>query len=148
MEQRTPSKEEMEKIVAKNRQRFDKKELEFFRKLLMTLRSKISGDIQHLEKDGLNTSQRDASGDLSGYSLHMADMATDNFDREITLGLASSEQNLLNLIDTALHKIDDGTFGLCESTYKPISKKRLMAMPYARLSIEAQSEEEKDRRPS
>lgn len=129
-----------------NLKRFTKKELEDFKNQLLEMRKKIVGDIKHLEGDSLNTSSRDASGDLSGYSLHMADMATDNFDRELTIGLASNEQNLLNMIDAALRKIDEGIFGICEKTYKLITKKRLEAMPYAPLCKEAQELEEKERR--
>lgn len=126
--------------------RFTQDELECFRKLLLDIRRKIAGDLESLEKDSLKTNQKESSGDLSGYSFHMADMATDNFDREFTLGLASNEQNLLNLIDNALRKIKDGTFGICEKTGKPISKKRLLAVPYAPLCIEAQEIEEKEKR--
>lgn len=123
-----------------------KNDLAHFRKLLEVSRKKIVGDLAHLEKDTLNLSQRDASGDLSGYSLHMADMATDNFDREFNLGLASSEQQILNQIDEALRKIDEGRFGICEVCSKPISQRRLLAVPYARFCIKCQSEEEKKRR--
>ena len=119
-----------------------------FRKLLEATRKKIVGDLTHLEQDSLNTSQRDASGDLSGYSLHMADMATDNFDREFNLGLASSEQQILNQIDEALRKIDEGCYGICDTCAKPISQKRLLALPYTRFCIKCQSEEEKKRRRS
>ena len=139
------SKKEQEKLKSKNRKRFTKQELEKYKQLLLEIRSKIAGDIKHLQEGTLNTSQRDATGDLSGYSLHMADVASDNFDRELILGLASKEQDLLNLVDTALGKIKEGTFGLCERTFKPISKKRLQVMPYARLSIEAQELEEKEK---
>lgn len=139
---------ELEKAKAKNAQRFTQQELDKFRALLLEIRAKIAGDIEHLAKENLNSSQKDASGDLSGYSLHMADMASDNFERELGIGLASNEQNLLNAIDVALRKFDDGTFGLCEKTLKPISKARLNAMPYARLSIEAQELEEKEKRRS
>lgn len=123
-----------------------KTDLERFRKLLEVSRKKIVGDLAHLEKDSLNTSQRDASGDLSGYSLHMADMATDNFDREFNLGLASSEQQILNMIDEALRRMDEGSYGSCEVCSKPISQKRLLAVPYAKFCIKCQSEEEKKRR--
>ena len=123
-----------------------KTDLDHFRKLLEAARKKIVGDLNHLEKDSLNLSQRDASGDLSGYSLHMADMATDNFDREFNLDLASSEQQILNQIDEALLKIDEGRFGVCEVCAKPIAQKRLMAVPYARSCIKCQSEEEKKKR--
>ena len=121
-------------------------EVERFKKLLEASRKKIAGDLAHLEKDSLNTSQREASGDLSGYSLHMADMATDNFDREFNLGLVSSEQQILNLIDEALRKIEEGKFGVCEVCSKVISQKRLLAVPYAKYCIKCQSEEEKKRR--
>ena len=109
---------------------------------------KIARDLQHLEGDSLNTNQRDASGDLSGYSFHMADMATDNFDREFTLGLASNEQQALNMIDAALRKTDDGTYGICETCSKGIAQKRLLAMPHAPLCIKCQEQQEKNTRRS
>ena len=110
------------------------------------MRKKIVRDIQQLEGDSLNTNQKDASGDLSGYSFHMADMATDNFDRELNIGLASSEQQILNEIVVALKKIEEGTYGFCEKYGTPIPKKRLLAMPYTRFSKKAQEEEEKEKR--
>ena len=117
-----------------------------FRAILLQARGRIAGDLQHLEDDSLKINQRDASGDLSGYSFHMADMASDNFEREFTLGLASSEQQSLNAIDQALRKIDDGGYGICEECSKPIPLKRLAAMPYARLCIKCQEVEEKQQR--
>ncbi|MCB9800089.1 MAG: TraR/DksA C4-type zinc finger protein [Candidatus Omnitrophica bacterium] len=142
------SKKDKQKLIDKNRKRFTQKELDGYKQILLEIKSKISGELRHLEEDSLNRSQRDAAGDLSGYSLHMADVASDNFDRELVLGLASKEQDLLNLIQQALHKLDEGTFGLCEKTYKPITKKRLSVMPYARLCLEAQEQEEKERQQS
>ena len=124
-----------------------KKDLERYKKILQEARVKIAGDLKHLESDSLNTNQRDASGDLSGYSFHMADMATDNFDREFTLGLASNEQQSLNMIDDALRKITEGTYGVCESCEKTIAVKRLNAVPSARLCIKCQETEEKKKRP-
>lgn len=124
----------------------NKKELRKFKDLLEGVRRKIAGDLSHLEKDTLNTSQRDASGDLSGYTFHMADVATDNYDRELNLDIASSEQRLLNDIDSALKKIEDGTYGRCETCDSKISVQRLKAMPYARLCIKCKEEEEKKER--
>ena len=123
------------------------KELERFKKILQEIRKKIAGDLEHLEGDSLKTNQRDASGDLSGYAFHMADMATDNFDREFTLGLASNEQQILNKIDIALRKIKEGGYGVCENCSKPITQKRLIAMPHAQLCIKCQELEEKQKRP-
>ena len=125
-----------------------KKDLERFKKILETIRARLAGDLKHLEGDSLNTDQRESSGDLSGYSFHMADMATDNFDREFTLGLAANEQQGLNVIDDALRRIKEGTYGVCEECSKPISQKRLLAVPHARLCIKCQElEEKKKRRP-
>lgn len=123
-----------------------KTEIDRFKKLLEGVRKKIVGDLAHLEEDSLNTSQREASGDLSGYSLHMADQATDNFDREFNLGLVSSEQQILNQIDESLRKMEEGHFGICDTCDKPISQKRLLAVPYTQFCIKCQSEEEKKKR--
>jgi len=109
-------------------------------------RAKIAEGISHIERDNLNKSQRDASGDLSGYSFHMADMATDNFDREFSLDLASAEQVMLNRIDEALQKITEGSYGVCENCEKPISLKRLKAVPYAKLCLKCKEDEEKNTR--
>ena len=121
----------------------NKKELQKFKDQLEILRKKIAGDLNHIEKDTLNKSQRDASGDLSGYSFHMADVATDNYDRELNLDIASTEQKRLNDIDDALTRIKDGKFGRCEGCDSKISLQRLKAMPYARLCIKCQQEAEK-----
>jgi DnaK suppressor protein len=122
---------------------FKKKDLDIFKHKLLLIQAKITGDVSHLEKDALMNT-REASGDLSGYSLHMADVATDNYDQELNLGLASSEQGILNLIDEALRRLDEGTYGYSTKSGKPISKKRLTAVPYAELTIEEQEEEEKN----
>jgi len=119
-----------------------KKELEIYKKLLLQLRGKIAGDLQQIEGDTLNGNQPNNSGELSD----VADMATDNYDRELSIGLATNEQQLLNDIDTALKRLDDGTYGICEIYGTPIPKKRLLAMPYTRLSMKAQEEEEKSQR--
>lgn len=123
------------------------KDFSKYQKLLESSREQIAGDLEHIEGDALNRSQRDAAGDLSGYSYHMADMATDNFDREFNLGLASNEQKSLNLIDAALRKIKDGSYGICDLCKKPIPSKRLMAMPHAPFCISCQELEEKQKRP-
>ncbi len=121
-----------------------KEELDKLKKQLQEGRVKLVEGLGHLERDNLNTSQREAAGDLSGYALHMADMATDNFDREFSLGLASTEQNLLNLIVEALGKFKEETYGVCENCKKDITLKRLKAIPYAKLCLKCQEAEEKN----
>ena len=122
--------------------KMQKKLLKKYRGLLVKEREKIGGDISHITDDALKMSARDASGDLSGYSFHMADMASDNYEREFSLGRASDEQNLLYAIDEALKRVEDGTYGSCIQCGKQITKKRLDAIPHADLCISCQSKNE------
>ena len=124
----------------------EKEDLAKLKTQLQAERAKIAEGLNHIERDNLNRSQRDASGDLSGYSFHMADMATDNFDREFSLDIASAEQTILNRIDEALRKIDEGSYGVCENCSKQISFKRLKAVPYAKLCLKCKEDEEKTAR--
>ena len=124
----------------------NKKDMKKYRVMLLEKKERLGGEIHRMEGDTLKKSQRDLSGDLSGYSLHMADMATDNFDREFALSLFSNEQEIMYEIDEALERIDSGVFGNCEMCEKPISEKRLQALPYARNCNACQEKEEKKRK--
>jgi len=124
---------------------FNKKELAPYQHRLLEIRRKIMNDVSHLEKDALMNT-KDASGDLSGHSLHMADVATDNYDQELNLGLASSEQGILNSINDALKRIEDGIYGYSVKSGRVITKKRLAVVPYAELTIDEQEEEERLRK--
>ena len=109
----------------------------------MKLRDKISEQVKRISEDTLKQSQREAAGDISTYTYHMADIATDTYDREFSLGLASNERKLLYEIEDSLKRIDDGSFGICEDCKKFISKSRLKAVPYARLCLVCKSKTEK-----
>ena len=89
----------------------------------------------------------EACEETPSYSMHPADAATDSFDRDLVLGLASFEQEGLYEIDAALRRIDDGTYGLCELTGRPIPWKRLQAVPWTRFSVEAERRVEGNNRP-
>ena len=97
----------------------------------------------HIAKETLNKTAKDASGDLSGYSYHMADHATDDYDRDFSLGRATSEQGILFMIDEAMKRISDGIYGNCLECGRRIAKKRLTALPHGELCIECQKSEEK-----
>ena len=117
----------------KNQAGLNTRELEHFRELLLDKRRELVGDMSHMEREAL----RSASGtNLSNLPMHMADMGTDNYEQEFTLGLVEKERVLLREINQALAKIQDGTYGMCEGTGKPINKIRLEAQPWARYSIE------------
>lgn len=125
------------------KKKFNKKELTEFRKIILKKKEDILEEIKSISEDVLKKSQKDASGDISGYSYHMADVATDNYDREFSLGLASNEMEVLYVLDDALKRIDEGTYGICEDCKQPISKTRLKALPQASLCIKCQEKREK-----
>lgn len=127
--------------MQKNRAGLSPKELEHFRSLLLEKRREILGDVTSMEREAL----RSANTNLSTLPLHMADTGTDAYEQEFTLGLVEKDRQLLREIQIALAKIQDGSYGLCEGTGKPISKARLEAQPWARYSIEHARELEKRR---
>lgn len=116
------------------------------RKILLKKKEEIINKIKHIRQESIGKSQRDASGDLSGYSFHMADVASDNFEREMSIDLAANEQELLYQIDDALNRLKDRNFGKCQACSKDIGMKRLSAVPYAQLCIGCQEQEEKKRK--
>jgi RNA polymerase-binding transcription factor DksA len=101
------------------------------RKAIKTAR-KLTKEIQQLRVE--------ACEDTLNYSMHMADAATDSFDRDLVLGLVSFEQEGLYEIDAALKRIEDGTYGIWELTGKSIPWERLEAIPWTRFSIEAENQ--------
>ena len=124
----------------------NKEQLKQFRQLLITERIKLAGEIKSMVNDAAK-SPRDASGDLSGYTVHMADMAADTYERELSVNLVSSEQQVLYQIDDALKRIDEGAYGICQQCNKVITISRLKAVPYASLCIDCQRAKESKRQP-
>ncbi|HMD61075.1 MAG TPA: TraR/DksA C4-type zinc finger protein [Opitutaceae bacterium] len=116
-----------------------------FHKLLIDLRNHLTEGIERHSEETLKRSAKDDAGDLSAYGQHMADAGTDTFDRDFALSLVSSEQDALSEIDAAIKRIRDGSYGICEITSKPISKERLLAVPFTRHSAEAQKQIERNR---
>jgi RNA polymerase-binding protein DksA len=125
------------------KKKFNKKEMLEFKKLIAKRKDEVSDEIKHISDDTLKKSQKDASGDISGYTYHMADVATDNYDREFSLGLASNDRQSLYELDDALKRIEDGTFGICEDCKQLITKVRLRAVPQARLCVKCKEKREK-----
>ena len=119
-----------------------KKDTKKYKELLIKEREKLVGDISHIAGDTLNKSQREASGDLSGYSFHMADTASDDYERDFSLGRATEEQKQVYYIDEALKRIEEGSYGNCLECGKPIPRKRLAALPYAEVCIECQKKKD------
>ena len=87
---------------------------------------------------------KESAQEMAGYSLHMADSGTDNFDRDFALSLLSSDQDAIYEIEEALKRIEKNTYGICELTGKPIPRSRLEAIPWTRFTVQAQAQLEKD----
>jgi DnaK suppressor protein len=117
----------------KNQAGLTSRELEHFRDLLLAKRRELIGDMSAMEREALRST---GSSNLSNLPIHMADMGTDNYEQEFTLGLVQKDRDLLREINQALAKIQNGTYGICEGTGKPINKERLEYQPWARYSIE------------
>jgi DnaK suppressor protein len=115
---------------------FKAKELAEFKDLLLTLRERVSGEYSSLSRDNMAANQRDPS---------LSDQGTDTFDREMELNMMGSEQEVIFEIDAALRRIEKSTYGICELTEEEIPKARLLALPYVRYTVEAQSQLEQGR---
>ncbi len=104
-----------------------------FERLLLQKRAELIGDVAHLTNEALGN---DHSDGVSTVPLHMADVGTDNWEQEFTLGLIDNERTLVHEIDGAIDRIVDKTYGVCLATHLPISKSRLRAKPWAKFCVE------------
>ena len=113
-----------------------KTDLHAYRDLLIALRDRHNGDVSHLADEALRRTGSGATGNLSNMPIHMADLGTDNFEQEFTLGLLENEERSLTEIGAALDRITQGTFGQCEECHKPVPKERLDAIPFTRHCVD------------
>jgi DnaK suppressor protein len=112
-------------------------------KRLLELRDRLLDEIHFHAGDNLKRTTQDASSDLSAYKYHMADAASDNFDREFSLTMVSNRQDVLYEVEEALERLENGTYGICEMSGKPIPRERLDVIPWARFTAEWQAEFER-----
>ena len=113
------------------KKKYTKRELEGFKKVLLQHRNVVTGNMSSLDGEG-----RGSSGDEG-------DLSSENFEIELTLSAMQSETNLVQEIDEALQRIDDGSYGICEDTGDLIPEARLQAIPWTRLCVEAQARRER-----
>jgi DnaK suppressor protein len=116
--------------------RLTPEELNMFREMLIAKRNELLGTVTQLRDDALHKSRQESAGDLSAMPIHMADIGSDNWEQEFTLGLLANENELLREIDEALQRMDQGTYGVCLATNKHIQKRRLRVKPWAKYCIE------------
>lgn len=126
-----------QKVVGKSP--LAKKDLERFRLMLVRKRAELLGDITTLEQEAL----RGESGSLSNLPQHLAEQGSETYEQSLQLDLAAQDRKLIKEIDEAISRIDNGSYGVCEITGKPIKMERLEELPWARYTIEAQRELER-----
>jgi RNA polymerase-binding transcription factor DksA len=116
------------------------------REKLLQLRDAMVDSMAGVAQDTLRA--RAEGSEASAFGMHQADAGSDAYDRDFALSLLSQEQDALYEIDEALKRIDLGTYGKCEMSGKPISRARLEAIPFARFTVECQSQLEKQSKAS
>jgi len=115
---------------------------EHFRGLLLEERQRVVAALQNLHDDHAGTLS-DEAGEESAFDNHLADTATETYDRELDYTLEENSENVLADIDAALKRIDDGTYGVCTNRGEQIPVERLEARPWATLCIDCQRERER-----
>jgi RNA polymerase-binding transcription factor DksA len=107
-----------------------KTEAKEFKQMLLSLRSRLRGDVSALADSALRKTRSESSGDLSSMPIHMADVGTDAFEQEFTLSLMEHDGSALEQIEAALERIEDGVYGVCVECETKIPKARLQVLPH------------------
>jgi RNA polymerase-binding transcription factor DksA len=130
------AKKATSKKASKPKSPLSRKEISKFRKILLDKRRSILGDMNGMEDEALGHHQPGDGSDTSNPSSDIADIGSDNYETEFTLGLLESERQLLDEINDALDRINSGTYGICLGTGKPIRKPRLTALPWCKYTLD------------
>jgi DnaK suppressor protein len=120
-----------------------KAEIKVYKERLLALRSRLRGDVTQMADAALRKNRMDGGGEISSMPIHMADLGSDNFEQEFTLSLMENEEETLDLIEMALERIEEGSFGQCDECGSKIPKARLNALPYAALCVKCAGQMER-----
>jgi RNA polymerase-binding transcription factor len=120
------------------------KEIEELKQRLLEERKDLRAQYEELEQASSSANQSETTGEM-GFDEEYADAGTATFERERDLSLVNNLRDLIERIDKALARMDEGTYGLCERCGKPIEKARLKALPYANLCLKDKQAEERVR---
>lgn len=119
----------------------DKKQTETLKGLLLEEKARLEQELADIES-GNHQPSPSAAGGEGQYRTHMADSATDTFERERDLSLEANVRDMLERVSGALDKIDAGTYGKCVVCGRDIGLERLKALPYADMCIDDKKKEE------
>lgn len=118
--------------------KLSKRDLNFFKKLLLNKRAAAKKELDALEENIENMTDSD-DADYSSLTHHLGDIGSDVEEKNLTYQLLERTSKYIKEIDAALVRIENGTYGICRLTGKMISRKRLEAVPHTRYSIEAKT---------
>ena len=111
-----------------------KAEMKAYRDRLLDIRARLRGDVTSMAHAALRKSGAEGA-ESSSMPIHMAELGSDNFEQEFTLSLLANEEGRLDMIETALQRIEVGEYGLCEECGGAIPKTRLNAIPYTPVCV-------------
>ena len=117
-------------------------DLAIHRDTLLALRANLLGDMTHMEDDSLKDHAKTIS-----IPTDKEELGSDNAEQELTLTLLGSDEDILDQIEAALQRIDDGSYGRCKKCGERIPTTRLDGIPYAADCVRCASQEEEDRKP-
>ena len=126
--------------MARKKKKFTKKELESFKKLMIKKREEVLAEVGYLKDTSMSETTKEASGDHSSYSFHMADQGTDSMEREKAFLFASRERHYVEHLNQALRRIETGEFGMCQKCTELISIERLKAVPITTQCMKCKTE--------
>lgn len=130
--------------MATTKSLYTQKELSDLRARLLEERKDLQAQHDELEESTFSTNQSELTGEMA-FDEEYADAGTATFEREKDLSLIDNLRDLIDRIDKALEKMDEGAYGLCDRCGKPIEKARLKALPYANLCLRDKQAEERVR---
>ena len=137
---RTPTAKDLVKVVKKRS--YDKDSLGTIRKRLMEQREELQNQLAAIEESATGLSQSEMSGEVS-YDEDFADAGSFTFEREKEFSIANNVTDLRTKTDRALHRIEEGSYGICESCGQPIEPARLKALPHVTLCLKCKKAEER-----
>lgn len=118
-------------MAKKKTKSMTQKQLDYYKQLLLEKMQEILADVCQMEETVFQ-----GSGELSTMPVHLADVGTDSYEQEFSLGLMAEERKTLMEIQQALARVQNGTFGFCEGLGIPIEENRLEAIPWTRYSLQ------------
>jgi len=105
------------------------KQLLSFKEVIMEKRTKVKKNLDYLKTIVRDSTTKEASGEHSSYSYHMADQGTDAMEREKAFMFFARDEKYMKQLDEALERIENKTYGICRSCGKEIGHERLEAVP-------------------